>query len=152
MDGAVVVSGIGQGVAEVTSGEVRVLCIFAPAVLAAGLVWLRWHRLVAVARSAPQSARRDQLDLAVTQTVRLLTGIAVGMFGVSTLLDLTDPEVMLDRVPCSLIFEIIAVLLFHFVARYSFNWMRDDLLSRWALEDRQRASGAADADSCPRPG
>lgn len=137
---------------EFTAGEVRFLWISALAVLAAGLVWLRWRRLVNTARNAPRSVRRDQLELAVTQTVRLLTGIVVGMLGVSTLLDLTDPEVMLDRVPCLLIFGIIAVLLFHFVARYSFNWMRDDLLSRWALEDRQRASGAADADSCPRPG
>ncbi|MEA5052069.1 MAG: hypothetical protein VB139_00170 [Coriobacteriia bacterium] len=137
---------------EFTAGEVRFLWISALAVLAAGLVWLRWRRLVNTARNAPRSVRRDQLELAVTQTVRLLTGIAVGMFGVMILLDLTDPEVMLDRVPCLLIFEIIAVLLGHFVVRYYFNWMRDDHLSRWALEDRQRANGAADADSCPRPG
>jgi len=109
-------------------------------------------RLVKTARSAPQSVHRDQLDLAVTQTAHLLTGVMVGMLGVSTLLDLTDPEVILDRVPCSLIFGIIAALLFHIVARYSFNWMRDDLLIRWALEDRQRANDAPDADSCPRPG
>lgn len=137
---------------EFTAGEVRFLWISALAVLAAGLVWLRWRRLVNTARNAPRSVRRDQLELAVTQTVRLLTGIAVGMFGVMILLDLTDPEVMLDRVPCLLIFGIIAVLLFHFVARYSFNWMRDDHLSRWALEDRQRTADASDANSCPRPG
>lgn len=133
-----------------STAEIQILILGVCAMLVSGFVWLRWTRMTSRVRSGPRDARRDSLDVAVKQTVLLLVGVAVVMLGVGALVVFNDPAGIDGRAPCVMISFMITGLLHYLVIRAIFVWLRDDLLSRWAEEDRRREHIAAEAQA-PAP-
>lgn len=130
--------------------EILGLVLGACAILTSGVVWMYWTRRVDAVRAAPRQTRRSGLDAAVTQTIRLLVCVMALMSGGVSVFLLTTSSVLPERAPCALTSLVVIGLLSWAVQRAILERMRDDLLSRWALEDRQRIADASDAESCPR--